>query len=402
MDPYLGEWLNFLIRLLHVVAGIAWIGSSFYFIALDLHLLPPKNPADAARQVGGEAWEIHGGGFYRIEKFRVTPERIPEPLHWFFWEAYTTWLSGFALLIVLYYFNAELYLVDRDVLDLSAGQAIAASVAMLAIGWLAYDGLCRLLEGRDRELAAALVLVLILTTYGASLVFSARAVYIQIGAMIGTWMVANVFFVIIPGHRQLVSAKLANLDPDPIHGIRGKQRSVHNNYLTLPVLIAMLSNHYPFTYSHPHGWLVLVLLMSVAAWLRHFFNLRNQGRVHWSIPASAAAATALIAFAISPWGPFPPASAALAAAAPVEFASARKIVVERCSSCHSAQPTNPAFPVAPKNVTFDTPESIQLQAQLIFQQVYVTKVMPLGNVTGITPEERTTLAAWVRQGAKTQ
>ena len=300
MEAYVLDWLNLLVRWTHVIVGIAWIGTSFYYIALDYHLLPPKTDDSIDAGVAGEAWEIHGGGFYRVEKYRVAPPTLPSPLHWFKWEAYSTWLSGFGLLVVLYYANASTYLVDRSVADISPLAAVAISIALLVVGWLVYDALSRLLEGHDRLLAAALSVVIVVSAFGASHLFSARASYIQVGAMIGTWMVANVMVVIIPGQRELVAAKLAGREPDPTPGLRGKQRSIHNNYLTLPVVFAMISNHFPMTYGHPYGWLVLVVLMAIGAWVRHFFNLRHQGRVVWAIPASAALGVIVLAIAIAP------------------------------------------------------------------------------------------------------
>src|SRR5438105_8560414 len=300
MLAYALEWANLLVRWLHVTAAIAWIGTSFYYIALDFHLLEPKNPADEKRGVAGEVWEIHGGGFYRVEKFRVASPTLPKPLHWFKWEAYTTWLSGFGLLIVLYYANASRYLVDRNVLDVSPWIAVLISVALLAVSWFVYDGLCRVLEGRDRLLAASLAVVIAVTAFGVSHLLSPRAAFLQVGAMIGTWMAANVRFVIIPGQRELVKAKEAGREPDALYGIRGKQRSIHNNYLTLPVLFAVLSNHFSFLYAHDQAWLILLAMMGLGAWLRHFFNLRNQGRVVWAIPASGAVGLLVLAGLLAP------------------------------------------------------------------------------------------------------
>src|SRR5919205_1655725 len=301
MDPYANEWLDLLVRWLHVIAAIAWIGSSFYFIALDNHLRAPADPDAAARGVGGEAWEIHGGGFYHVQKYRVAPPRLPEPLHWFKWEAYTTWLSGFALLIVLYYVNARTYLIDPSVADLTPAEAIAISVGLLVVSWLVYDVLCRVLR-RELVLAAALLGLTTLAAWGCSHLFSGRAEYIQVGAMLGTIMAANVFLVIIPAHWDLVRAKEAGREPDPTPGVRGKQRSVHNNYLTLPVLFAMLSNHFPSSYGHSYSWLVLMAMMLIGAWIRVFFNLRHQGRNVWAIPVTAALAIAGVAVAIRPGG----------------------------------------------------------------------------------------------------
>jgi uncharacterized membrane protein len=392
MLAYALDWAHLLVRWLHVTAAIAWIGTSFYYIALDYHLLPPSERQKIDDGVAGEAWEIHGGGFYRVEKYRVAPPGLPSPLHWFKWEAYTTWLSGFGVMIILYYANASTYLVERTVLDIPPLLAVAWSVALLIVGWLVYDGLSRLLEGRDRLLAAALAVVILVTAYGVSHLFSPRAAYIQVGAMIGTWMVANVKFVIIPGQKELVAAKLAGREPDPTPGLRGKQRSIHNNYLTLPVLFAMISNHFPFTYGHPQGWLVLVVLMGIAAWVRHFFNLRHQGRVVWWIPASAAVAVIALAVAIAP-------PVVTSTRANVSFAEVQPIIEKRCQPCHSAQPTQPGFPAAPQGVTFDTPDQIVGRAQQIYQQAVVTKNMPFGNLTTMTQAERDTIAAWVLAGA---
>jgi uncharacterized membrane protein len=392
MLAYALDWSNLLVRLLHVTAAIAWIGTSFYYIALDYHLLEPKNPADEEAGVAGEVWEIHGGGFYRVEKYRVAPRTLPSPLHWFKWEAYTTWLSGFALLIVLYYANASTYLVDRSVADISPLAAVAISVGILVVGWFVYDSFSRLLEGHDRWLAVSIALVIAITAFGVSQLFSPRASYIQVGAMIGTWMAANVLFVIIPGQEELVAAKRAGREPDPIYGIRGKQRSIHNNYLTLPVLFAMLSNHFPFTYGHDYGWLILLVMMGLGAWIRHFFNLRNQGRVVWAIPISAGVAVLLLAVAIYPREAAAPARA-------VTFAQAQAVIAQRCVPCHSATPVQPGFTSAPNGVMFDTPDQITARAQQIYQQAVVTRNMPFGNLTNMTQAERDTLAGWYQGGA---
>ena len=391
MDPYANEWLDLLVRWLHVVAAIAWIGSSFYFIALDNHLRPPKDEADAERGVGGEAWEIHGGGFYQVQKYRVAPKTLPEPLYWFKWEAYTTWLSGFALLIVLYYFNANAYLIDKSVADLRPWQAIAISVALLVAAWLVYDGLCRVIPN-DVALAAVLLVLVTLAAWGVSHLFSGRAEYIQIGAMLGTMMAGNVFFVIIPAHWELIRAKQAGREPGAAAGLRAKQRSVHNNYLTLPVVFTMISNHFPITYGHSYSWLILVALLVIGAWVRHFFNLRHTGRTAWWIPVTAALAIAAVAVAIRPHGS--------SGGTAVPFTRAQAIVQARCVPCHSAHPTK--VDVAPMGLVFDTPKQIHAQASLIEQVAVTTKVMPLGNETGMTQAERDTLGAWIRQGAKTR
>jgi uncharacterized membrane protein len=391
-DAYATDWLNLLTRWLHVVAGIVWIGSSFYFIALDNHLRPPKDPRDAEEGVGGETWEIHGGGFYNIKKYLVAPRILPETLHWFKWEAYTTWLSGFALMIVLYYLNADTYLIDKSVADLSAGEAVAISVGLLAAAWVVYDVLCRLLAARPLVLAAVLLVLITIAAWGIGHLFSARAMYLQIGAMLGTMMVGNVFFVIIPAHWELVRAKQAGREPDPAANARAKLRSVHNNYLTLPVVFTMLSNHFPFTYGHSYAWLILVVLLVIGAWVRHFFNLRHMGRTVWWIPASAAVAIAVLAILIRPQNE----SAAGTTAVP--FAQVASIVERRCAACHSDHPTK--VDAAPRGIKFDTPEQIKAEAQAIEQQAVQTKTMPLGNVTGMTQAERDVLGRWIAQGAK--
>jgi uncharacterized membrane protein len=393
-NAYVTDWLDLVLRSLHVVAAIAWIGASFYFIALDLSLKPPKDERDEAEGVAGETWEIHGGGFYHVRKFRVAPPRLPERLAWFKWEAYTTWLSGFALMIVLYYVHADVYLVDRSVADISTGWAIAISIGILAGGWLVYDVLCRLLPDRDVVVGALVAALTVGVAYGSSQVFAARAAYLEVGAMLGTIMAANVFFVIIPGHWDLVRAKEAGREPDPLHGIRGKQRSVHNNYLTLPVLFTMLAGHFPITYGHRHAWLILVVIMALSVWLRHFFNLRHEGKNVWWIPASAAVGLGLVAFFIRPG------SGPSSAGAAVQFARAQAIVRTRCVACHSQHPTFSGFSAPPKGIAFDTAEEIHTRASLIEQQAVTNHTMPLGNLTHMTAEERRTLGAWIAQGAK--
>ena len=392
LDAYTTDWLNLLTRWLHVIAAIVWIGSSFYFIALDNHLRPPKDQRDVEDGVGGEAWEIHGGGFYDIKKYLVAPRVLPETLHWFKWEAYTTWLSGFALMIVLYYLNADTYLIDKSVADLSSGEAIAISVGLLAASWIVYDLLCRLLAARPLVLAAALLVLITLAAWGISHLFSARATYLQVGAMIGTMMVGNVFFVIIPAHWELVRAKQAGREPDPAANERAKLRSVHNNYLTLPVVFTMISNHFPFTYGHSYNWLILVALLVIGAWVRHFFNLRHLGRTVWWIPISAAIAIAVLAILIRPQNE----SAAGTPAVP--FAQVQRVIDQRCTACHSQRPK--MVGAAPQGIKFDTPEEIKAQAKAIRQQAVDSKTMPLGNVTNMTQAERDLLGRWIAQGAK--
>jgi uncharacterized membrane protein len=395
LDPYLTDWLNLLVRGLHVVAAIAWIGGSFYFIALDNQLQPPERPEDEQRGVGGESWEIHGGGFYRIEKFTVAPERLPQTLHWTKWQAYTTWLSGFTLLVVLYYLNADQYLVDRSVNHISTHWLVAISLALLVAAWLVYDVLCRTL--RSEALLGTVVLGLVaLSAWGGYQLFSPRAAWLQVGAMLGTIMAANVFFVIIPAHWQLVRAKERGEAPDPRHNLRGKQRSVHNNYFTLPVLLAMLAGHFAFAYGRHLGWLVLVALMVLGALVRHFFNRRHAGQNLWWIPAVVALALVGMAIAMRPAH-----ASGTAGTGEVAFSRVRQILDARCLPCHSEHPRNDAgIGVAPMAVEFDTPEQIVAQAQLIKTQAVTTHEMPIGNLTHMTDAERTTVGAWVDQGAK--
>jgi uncharacterized membrane protein len=391
LDPYVWEWGDLLFRFLHVVAAIAWIGGSFYYIALDYHLRPPANPEDAERGVGGEAWEIHGGGFYRVEKFTVAPKTLPSPLHWFKWEAYTTWLSGFALFVVFYYVHASTYLVDPSVADIPTWAAILISIGGLVVAWLVYDGLCRVLGEREWLLAAAVFAFVCLSAWAACSLFSGRAAYVQVGAMLGTIMAANVFLVIIPAHWELIRAKEAGREPDPKWNFRGKQRSVHNNYLTLPVVFAMLSNHFPFTYGHSHAWLILVALMAIGAWIRHFFNLHHQGRDHWWILVTAGAALVVVAVLIRPRDNVSQG----ATAETVPFVRVQAIVKARCLPCHSQNPTEAGFESAPAGVRFDTRGEIESRAAQIKQQAVDTKAMPLGNATGMTQAERDLLARWL-------
>ena len=390
MDPYLTDWLNLLLRWLHVVAGIAWIGASFYFVYLDLSLRPPKRREDKDAGVGGEFWAVHGGGFYHTQKYRVAPESLPYPLHWFKWEAYTTWLSGFALFVVLYYANADQFLIDPQVADISPAAAIGASIGLLALAWVAYDVLCRLLAGRALVLGAAVALFTVAAAYGSAQLFSGRAAFIQVGAMLGTMMAGNVFFNIIPAHRELVRAKQEGREPDPTPGLRAKERSVHNNYLTLPVVVAMISNHFPLAYGHARNWLVLLALMAIGAWIRHFFNLRHTGRTRWSILVTAGIALVVLALVLRP-------DDGVEAAEPVAFAEVQPIVEARCAPCHSMTPTE--VPSAPGGVTFDTPEQIEAHVDAIRRQAVDSRAMPPGNVTGMTDEERELLGAWIRQGA---
>jgi uncharacterized membrane protein len=379
---YLKEVLDVLLRTLHIVAGIAWIGASFYFVRLDLSLRPPKEARDAEKGVAGEFWSVHGGGFYHLQKYGVAPRELPEPLHWFKWEAYTTWLSGFGLLVVLYYLDADVRLVDPEVADLADWEAIAISVGSLAVGWLVYDLLCRFVTG---ELAVALGVagLVVAASFAMGELLAPRAAYLQVGSIMGTIMAANVLLVIIPAHRELVRAKEAGREPEAAPGIAAKRRSVHNNYLTLPVVFTMLAAHFPFTYGHDRAWLVLVAVTAIAVWVRHFFNLWHKGRRAWWILVTGAVAAAALAVAIEP-------NEEPRAARPVAFAQVERVIQERCSSCHSGVS-------AAGGARFDTREQIDARADDIERQAVETRAMPPGNSTGMTDAERDLLAAWAAQ-----
>jgi uncharacterized membrane protein len=386
---YVGDWLHLLVRWAHLIAAIGWVGTSFYFISLDLGLVPSAAPG-----VLGEAWEIHGGGFYRIEKFRLAPERLPLSLRWFKWEAYLTWLTGFALLTLLYYLDPYGFLIDPLVADLEPWQAVGASVALLGLGWVAYDRVALALEDHPRAQALAIVGLVVAVVAVASLLFGSRAAYIHAGATLGTWMAANVLFVIIPGHRELVAAKQAGREPDARWAMRGKQRSVHNNYLTLPVLFAMISQHFPFTYGHQYAPLVLLGLMAAGATAQHFLNRRHQGHTEWAVLAGSGALAVAVAVAIAPTG-----GVAAAELSSADRAAVMPVIVSRCQPCHSRTPTQPGFTAPPKGLVLETADQVRANARRVYQQAVVTRVMPLGNQTGMTDAERDLLARWFRSGA---
>ncbi|MBB6095528.1 putative membrane protein [Povalibacter uvarum] len=398
MEAYLFDWLSLLGRWLHLIAGIAWIGASFYFVWLDNHLLAPERKEAQDAGVAGELWAVHGGGFYHSQKYRVAPEKLPGTLHWFYWEAYTTWLSGFFLLCLLYYGRAELYLIDPAVAQLSKPMAIALGLGFLAGTWVIYDLLCRSPLGRnDRALGAVLAVLLALEAWALCHIFSGRGAFIQFGAALGTVMVANVFFVIIPGQRELVKAKLGNRAPDPIHGLRGKQRSVHNTYFTLPVLFTMISHHYAMTYGATRNWLVLIGLSIAGAAIRAWFVARHKAHERGGrtspIPALIGIATlAVVAVALAP------AQGNSTGAAPGQMAQIEAIFRARCQPCHSATPTFPGFAVAPNGMLLDTREHILASLPQTRQQL-ATNIMPIGNVTGMTAEERATVISWIDHGA---
>jgi uncharacterized membrane protein len=393
MEAYAGEWLQLLIRWVHLITGIAWIGASFYFVWLDNSLRAPRDARDAADAVGGELWAIHGGGFYHVQKYRIAPGELPRTLHWFKWEAYWTWLSGFALLIALYWWHADIYMIDRNVASITPAAAVVLSATLLAGGWIFYDQLCKRLGfAHERLLAALMVVFTTGVAFGLSHLYSGRAMFLQIGAMLGTMMAANVLFVIIPAQRKLVEAKQQGRAPDAVYGLRGRQRSVHNNYLTLPVLLTMISNHYPMTFGHPHAWIVLVILLLLAAYVRHFFNLRHRGRTVWAIPITAAIAALALAIAIAPPKP--------AAGVRVSFADVQSIIHARCSACHAAEPRQEGIAAAPKGILLETPAQIVANAAAIRLQAVASRAMPLGNLTQMTDDERARLGAWIDAGAR--
>ena len=394
MEGFITDWLNLTIRWLHVVAAIAWIGESFYFVALDNGLKKPKDPALVERGVFGELWHVHGGGFYNMQKYMVAPAQMPEDLHWSKWPSYTTWMSGFGLFTVLYLFSPSTYLIDPNVLAMSPVEAVAAALGFLAAGWIVYDTLCRLLGNKDGLLGIAVGLYVLTAAYLACHVFSGRAAYLIVGAMLATIMSANVFFVIIPGQRKMVNAMLKDEAPNPIYGKRGKQRSVHNTYFTLPVVFAMLSNHYAMTYTHRYNWAVLAIIMFAGALIRQFFVMRHRGQVLWYLPAGG---VALLAAALAVTLPRPVMTQAQAANAPaVKLTDIQPILQQRCAACHSAHPT--LMGSAPAGVLFDTPQEISANAQRLYEQAVVLKAMPLGNVTKMTPDEREKIAAWFNSG----
>jgi uncharacterized membrane protein len=398
MDAYLLDWLNLLLRWAHVVVAIAWIGSSFYFVFLDSSLREPEDQALRARGVGGELWSVHGGGFYNAHKYPVSPGRIPEHLHWFYWESYSTWLTGFALFVLLYLFQARSFLIDPTVHAWSPPGAIATALALLAGFWFAYDLACRALgerPGGERLVGAAVVALVVFSSWLACHWFAGRAAFLLVGAMMATAMSANVFFWIIPGQRKVIAQLRAGEPVDPAHGRRGRQRSVHNTYFTLPVVVSMLSNHYAFLYNAPDNWLVLVALMAAGALIRHFFVARHRAlvlgtRLPFGYLLSGAAVLAGTMAAIAPLQP-----AGTPSQEPPDFAKVRQVVSERCVMCHNAQLAN-------KGVELHTPPLVERHAQAIYQQAVLQKTMPLNNATRMTEDERALLARWFEAGAPTK
>ena len=393
MDVFLGEWVNLLLRWAHMIVGIGWIGTSFYFMALDysLNQAERKNPG-----VYGTAWQVHGGGFYHVEKFTVAPPQLPKHLHWFVWEAYLTWVTGFGLLVVQYYLHANAYLIDPSVMRLEPWQAVAISVASLAAGWFIYDGLCRtkIIGDNTLLLGASVFALILLASVLYTEVFSGRGAFIHVGALVGTIMAANVFAVIIPNQKKMIAQMIRGEDPDPKYGLIGKQRSTHNNYLTLPVLLMMVSQHYPFLFSHPHSWLVVALILISGGLFRYVLNCIDAGQTWddygWITPVAAFALIATI-FVTAPQTP-----ATTVAGGTVSDMDVLTISAKHCMMCHATKPTHESFKEPPKHVTLETIDDLKRYANLIMAQTVQNRAMPLGNQTGMTDEERAKLGAWIR------
>ncbi len=405
MESYFLDWANLLLRWVHVITAIAWIGSSFYFVFLDSSLTPPEDDDLRKQGVSGELWAVHGGGFYHPVKFAVSPPQLPKHLHWFFWESYSTWLSGFALFTVSYLYSASTYLIDKSKMDWAPATAIIVALAFFVVFWLLYDAICRIFGQRKNgdAIVGALVFVLVcVASWLACHWFAGRAAFLLVGAMIATAMSANVFFWIIPGQRTVVAQIKAGQPVDPIHGKRGKQRSVHNTYFTLPVLFAMLSNHYSFTWNHPQNWLVLILMMFAGAAIRQFFVMRhgytlgrNGNPLPYALVGVAVIVGAMVWMRPAPVSVAGSASATSAAGqndAKVDFAMVRGVLEQRCYTCHGAQ-------VQMKNLRLDEPALVRQNAQAIYQQVVVQKLMPMNNATQITDAERALIGRWFEAGA---
>ncbi len=398
MEAYVLDWVNLLLRWAHVIVAIAWIGSSFYFVFLDNSLTKPSAPDLVAKGVDGELWAVHGGGFYHPQKYMVAPKSLPPNLHWFYWESYSTWLTGFALFTVLYLYQAGTFLIDKNLFAWSPAGAIAAALAFLVVFWGVYYAICRVFgqrEGGDRIVGIGVTIAVVLAAWTACQLFAGRAAFLLVGAMMATAMSANVFFWIIPGQCTVMAQMKGGQPVDPVHGQRAKQRSVHNTYFTLPVLIAMLSNHYGFLYGAQHNWLVLVAVMLAGALIRHSFVARHKALVYGRrVPWEFAAVGTVVIVALAVW--LAPAPAARStSAAPPSFAQVRAVLEQRCTMCHNEQVVN-------KGVQLHTPELIVKNAQALYQQAVVLKAMPLNNATQITDAERSLLGRWFEAGAPVQ
>jgi len=385
------DWLHLILRWLHVIFGAAWIGTSFYFNWLNHSIRPPEPPREGIK---GQLFAVHGGAFYQVSKYAGAPAKLPDTLHWFKWEAYLTWISGVSLLAVVYYLNADMNLIDPSIMALTAGQAIGISIGSLVGGWFLYDGMCRS-PLRHKPVLFAVIGFGLMTTaaWGLCQVFGSRAAYIHVGAILGTMMAANVFRVIIPNQRIMVDAMINGEEPDTSLGEAGALRSLHNNYITLPVLFIMVSNHYPMTYGHEWNWAVLAVIALVGAGTRHYFNLKSRGEQSvWILPVAALAMVAL-AFVTRPQAAVIPHGGS----ASVTWSDVESIVVQRCQSCHAETPTYPGFVEAPQGAIFDSPERFRAYRTKILQMVVDSHIMPPGNLTSITDEERAMIGVWLRQ-----
>ncbi|WP_124404829.1 urate hydroxylase PuuD [Pseudomonas sp. R3-18-08] len=426
MEAHLMEWLNLSVRWVHMITGVAWIGASFYFVWLENNL----NRVNPKSGLAGDLWAIHGGGIYHLEKYKLAPPTMPDNLHWFKWEAYFTWMSGIALLCVVFYWNPTLYLLAPGS-SLSGTEGVLLGIGSLFVGWFVYSFLCDSALGKRPALLGLILFVLLIAAaYGFSKVFSGRGAYLHVGAVIGTIMVGNVFRIIMPAQRALVAAIAENRTPDPALPAKGLLRSRHNNYFTLPVLFIMISNHFPSTYGSHYNWLILAGIAVAAVLVRHYFNTRhNSQKYAWTLPVGALAMISLayvtgptpapevakapaaieyqplpetaLGGGVKPAAPAAPAAEPAPAQATTDFGQVHHVIEQRCTVCHSAKPTSPLFSTAPAGVMFDTPAQIQQQAARIQAQAVASQIMPLGNITQMTQQERDLIGTWINQGART-
>ena len=395
MLDYFWLWSEMIVRWVHVIAGVAWIGSSFYFIALDLSLKPGK---ELPKEANGQAWQVHGGGFYNMVKYLVAPKKMPEELTWFKWEAYSTWISGMALMSLVYYGSASLYMIDLEVLDITQLQAVFLSLGGIVIGWIIYDGLCRSPLGKnDLILALAGLVFLVLLSFIYTQVFSHRGAFMQMGVTIGTMMVANVAMVIIPGQKKVVQALKAGDDPNPIYGVRGKQRSLHNNYLTLPVIFVMIGGHYPIIFATEYSWLILGLILIIGALIRHFFNTKHKGLPApywtWLVASILTVCSVLLSYAGAPNNNVYEVSNLKMTKEEIHK-TAVELVIDRCSSCHAREPLWEGLAFAPKGIHLETEEEVLKMANEIYWQSAASWAMPPGNIIWLEDEERVLLSDW--------
>jgi len=410
MESYILDWANLLLRWVHVITAMAWVGASLYFVMLDNSLEPPTDKESLDKGVGGEQWAVHGGGFYNAQKYLVAPKVLPDHLHWSYWESYTTWITGFALFTVSYLWNASAYLIDKSLMAWSPGAAISVAIAFLAVFWVLYDGVCQIFgkgKNGDATVGALVAVLVCVASWLACHWFAGRAAFLLVGAMLATTMSANVFFWIIPGQRKNVAALRAGLPVDPVHGVRGKQRSVHNTYFTLPVIFSMLSNHYSFTYTNPNNWMILIFMMLGGALIRQFFVLRHSWKLgkRGNPMPYALIGVAVIVAVIYALRPEPVVLKSIASGSqgaqgertpvPIDYKQVQKVLAQRCYMCHGEQ-------VQMKNVRLDSADNVKLHAQTIYQQVVVTKIMPMNNATAITDDERALIGSWFLAGAKVE